>query len=106
MNVDPEALRTRLQERVDGGRTSAEAAAEVLWLIQLEQRMGILPEEAAAAAVRTIDDWVAHADDPTAALADRYARFLDERVRVKTTDAPPWDRIDVAWAEWRRQTGA
>jgi hypothetical protein len=56
--------------------------------------------------VSVIEDWVAQADVPDGALADRYARFLDERVRLKKMDAPPWDRIDVAWDEWRRQGGA
>jgi hypothetical protein len=105
VNVDPQALRERLEERVDRGRTAAEAAAELRWLVQLEQTMGILSEEAGAAASTVIDDWVARADVAAEALADRYARFLDERVRLKTMDPPPWDRIDVAWTEWRRQGG-
>jgi hypothetical protein len=106
MNVDPQALRERLEERLDRGRTRAEAAAEVRWLVELEQAMGVLSQEAGAAAVGVIEDWVAQADVPDGALADRYARFLDERVRLKKMDAPPWDRIDVAWDEWRRQGGA
>jgi hypothetical protein len=106
MNVDPEALRDRLEERVERGRTRAEAAAEIRWLVEIERTTGILSERAAAAAVSVIEDWVARADVPDGALADRYARFLDERVRIKKLDPPPWDRIDVAWDEWRRQGGA
>jgi hypothetical protein len=105
MNVDPQVLRERLDERVDRGRTRAEAAAEVRWLVKLEQTMGVLSEEAGAAAVSVIEDWLARVDVPTGALADRYARFLDERVRIKKLEPPPWDRIDVAWAEWRTQGG-
>jgi hypothetical protein len=105
MNVDPPALRERLDERVDRGRTRAEAAAEVRWLVQLEQTMGILSEDAGAAAMRVIENWGAQADVPAGAVADKYARFLDERVRIKRMDPPPWDRIDVVWAEWRRQGG-
>jgi len=104
MNVDPDALRERLEERVERGRTRAEAAAEVTWLVQLERAMGIVSEEAGVAAETVIEDWVAQADGQDEELADRYARFLDERVRTKQSEhPPPWDRIDVAWAEWRRQ---
>jgi len=104
MNVDRDALHERLEERVERGRTRAEAAAEVTWLVELERAMGIMSEDAGAAAASVIQDWVAQADGQDEELADRYARFLDERVRTKQSEhPPPWDRIDVAWAEWRRQ---
>jgi hypothetical protein len=105
MNVDPKALHERLDERVGRGRTRAEAAGEVRWLVELEQTAGILSKDAGDDALKVIEDWLARAEVPAGPLADRYARFLDERVRVKKTSAPPWDQIDVAWSEWRTQRG-
>ncbi len=105
MNVDARALQTRLDERVRLGRTRVEAAGEVRWLVELEQRMGILSEARSADAMQVIEDWLAKEDIGAGMLADRYARFLDERVRIKRLNPPPWDHIDVAWNEWRTQGG-
>jgi hypothetical protein len=53
--------------------------------------------------MKVIDDWLAQSDEPAGMLADMYARFLDERVRIKRLNPPPWDQIDIAWAAWRAQ---
>ena len=55
--------------------------------------------------MQVIEDWLAKEDIGAGMLADRYARFLDERVRIKRLNPPPWDHIDVAWNEWRTQGG-
>ena len=103
MNLDTEVLYERLDERVRRGRAPTEAAGEVRWLVEIEHRMGMLSKDSSDAAVMVIDDWLAQSDEPDGMLADMYARFLDERVRIKRLNPPPWDQIDVAWDTWRAQ---
>ena len=101
MNLDTEALYKRLDERVGRGRARIEAAGEVRWLVEIEHRMGTLSKDGSDAAMKMIDDWLGHSDEPAGMLADMYARFLDERVRIKLLNPPPWDQIDIAWDAWR-----
>jgi hypothetical protein len=103
VNLDPEALHERLDERVLRGRAPTEAAGEVRWLAEIEYRMGMLSKDSSDTAMKVIDDWLAQSDEPAGMLADMYARFLDERVRIKRLNPPPWDQIDIAWAAWRAQ---
>jgi len=103
MNLDAEALGKRLDERVGRGRARSEAAGEVRWLVEVEHRIGMLSKDSSDAAMKVIDDWLAQSDESDAMLADTYARFLDERVRIKRLNPPPWDQIDIAWDAWRAQ---
>jgi hypothetical protein len=101
MRVDAEALRNRLEARVRHGRTPSEAAGEVRWLVEVERRMGVLSSTKSDAATSAIDEWLAQTTEPEGALADAYARFIDERVQARLLNPPPWDQIDVAWTDWR-----
>jgi len=103
MNLDTEALYKRLDERVGRGRARIEAAGEVRWLVEIEHRMGTLSKDGSDAAMKMIDDWLGQSDEPAGLLADMYARFLDERVRIKLLNPPPWDQIDIAWDAWRAE---
>ena len=105
MNVSTEALYDRLDERVGRGRAPIEAAGEVRWLVEIEHRMGMLSKDSSDAAIKIIDDWLAQSDEPAGVLADMYARFLDERVRTRRLNPPPWDQIDMAWDAWRARRG-
>jgi hypothetical protein len=83
MNLETEALYKRLDERVGRGRARIEAAGEVRWLVEIEHRMGMLSKDSSDAAMKVIDDWLGQSDEPAGMLADMYARFLDERVRIR-----------------------
>jgi hypothetical protein len=103
VNLDPEALHERLDERVRRGRARSEAAGEVRWLVEIEHRMGMQSKHSSDAAMKVIDEWLGQSDEPAGVLADMYARFLDERVRIKRVNTPRWDQIDIAWEAWRAQ---
>jgi hypothetical protein len=58
-NVRVEAIHSRLDERLAHGRTPVEAGGEVRWLIDAEQRMGVLSNQTTSDVHEICDAWVA-----------------------------------------------
>lgn len=110
-NVNIEAVRDHLQERVRHGRTPVEAAGEVRLLNELQASQGVLSNETRNELISVIDEWLADAMDvsadevaPYSVMSAEYAQFLVERVSIDVKSNPLL-MIDAAWAEWRKTRG-
>jgi hypothetical protein len=103
MDLDPEALRKRLDERVRRGRARTEAAGEVRWLLEIEHRMGMQSKTSSDAAVKVIDEWLpSRTTQPGCWLT--CTRDSSTRGSASSDSTPPpWDQIDIAWEAWRAQ---
>lgn len=59
MNVDIEAVRASLDERIQMGRSPVEGAGEILWLTQKQQDMDVLSKQTGAEITEVIAAWLA-----------------------------------------------
>ncbi len=83
--INASAVRSHLDERMQAGRTPAEAAGEILFAKDKQLSLGALSQQSRAEIDDIVNDWFAHATDLANVTAHRlvasqYARFLMERV--------------------------
>jgi hypothetical protein len=110
VNLNVQKVHARLEERLRMGRTAVEAAGEVRWITDAQQREGLLSKGTHDEVIGIIDDWLAckmevSRDDvaPYSRLAASYARHLTETVNINDYSRLPTAQIEVAWRQ-RRET--
>lgn len=104
-NVDENAMRSHLEERLREGRTAYEAAGEVQFLNDTRANSETVSRETHAEMTKVVDEWLVErgTGGSDALLATAYTQFLAERVRFDLNSVP-MAMIDNAWTEWRNRT--
>ena len=111
MNVNVEALRASLDDRVLDGRSAPEAAGEMLWLAKIEHDHGVIASQTVAGRESLISEWLAaQLGSPLAEIgfpmaeARGFPRFLDTYLDLNDPTASlKVDAAVTAW--WQRSHG-